>query len=1206
MPEVAPPRSEAPVRQHRLAIRRPVTMAMLFLTLIVFGWRSYQQLPINLMPDISYPTLTVRTEYEGAAPADVEKLVTRPLEEMLSIVSGMVEISSVSSPGLSEIILEFTWDSDMNIAMQDVRDRLDLFEPPREVTEKPVILRYDPTLDPVMRIAVTPGDLVENASVASEQGALTAIREAVERHLKGDLEARSGIAQVEVKGGLEFEVKVEVDSEVLKSKGLSLQTIEQALAQQNINLSGGRLQEGKTEYLVRTLNEFQSVPEIPRTVIASTEAGTIYLADVAKVTMGTKERDTVVRINGQEAVEIDIYKEGDANTVQVCNDAKTMLNLPRDKGTLEKFWRWYAVRNEMQQAVARGETITKDEANAILDRRATANTMLDLLPPDIALTTITDQSRFIQGSIDEVRSATVVGGLLALIILFLFLRDVRSTLIIGVAIPISVIASFVPMFMRDISLNIMSLGGLALGVGMLVDNSIVVLESIFRCREEGDDVADAADRGTGEVGSAVTASTLTTVSVFFPIAFVEGIAGQLFGDLALTVTFSLLASLLAALYLIPMIASRRAAAMTAERDVVWLLRAYHEARSGGKGRGAALGGIVPGGFRYAREYLQSSYRDTFGPTLTALRGGKAGQSSFTRVSGVIFAALFLPIAVLLWPLQVAVRLLATVLVTLLLLVCLVFLAIFAVFRFIFNLIFYIPLYVFDVGFRGIRELYGAMLARALRFGPIILALVTALAAHSFYTASQLGQELIPPMRQGQFGIRFEAPPGTRLSRTEDRAEVVEKMVSENELVDSVTVEIGADTTNSQRDRGENIAVFTVRMKDPEENSRYQDQVVEDLRRTIRKEVTAADEVTFTLPTLFSFKTAVEIQLVGEDLDILRELGNQAVLALNGVDGLEDEELSVRAGYPELIVTFDRAKLASMGLSPGQVADRLRREVAGVVATRFDQGGEKVDVRVRTDQNLLQNKQDLLNIAVTDGTPPVSLSAVAHVDEAEGPSEIRRIQQRQVVLVTGNVEGRDLGAVSADIDAALRKMNWPPDYYFELGGQNRELEVSYASLRFALMLAIFLVYVVMACQFESIIHPALVMFSVPLAFVGVVYVLDWMKIDLSIMVFLGGIILAGIVVNNAIVLVDYINQLRARGVLKRDAIIEAGKVRLRPIIMTTITTVLGLLPMSLASGEGAELRQPMAVTVMAGLTSATILTLIIIPVVYDLFGGRDKA
>ncbi|MBI2425585.1 MAG: efflux RND transporter permease subunit [Candidatus Hydrogenedentes bacterium] len=1190
-------------KQYRLAIRRPVTMAMMFVTLIVFGWRSYQQLAVNLMPDISYPTLTVRTEYEGAAPEDVEKLVTRPLEEMLSIVGGMVEISSISSPGISEIVLEFTWDTDMNVAQQDVRDRLDLFDPPRELTEKPVILRYDPTLDPVMRVAVAPDfSKYAGGTPAKEEqyAALTAIREAADRQLKSDLEAETGVAQVAVKGGQEEEIQVLVDSQRVKNLGLSLDMVVNALAQQNINLSGGKLQEGRTEYLVRTLNEFASVEEIAGSIMSLPTGSQMRLDDVARVFLGTKERETIVRINQQEAVALDIYKEGDANTVEVANTVKDLLGLEREVTLGERIAKIFSEAMMSGGAAPAGavEKTEEETANAARQR-----TLLDRLPANVNLSVITDQSRFITGSINEVKNATVVGGFLALLVLFVFLREMKSTLIIGVTIPISVVASFVPMFMGGITLNIMSLGGLALGVGMLVDNAIVVLESIFRCKEEGDGPVDAAERGTHEVSSAVISSTLTTVAVFLPIAFVEGIAGQLFRDLALTVTFSLLASLLAALYLIPLIVSRRGLTLDSSREVIWVLRAYRESRATGTtGKVSAALQVPLLGMRYAVAGARTAFHENFLPLTSAWAEARETRRPGARIWALVFT-LISPAILVLYLFQLLLSLVGALLTAIILLICGIFLAIYLPVRAALRILFWVPLQLFDVGFTGFRDLYAAVLTRSLRFSVLVLMGLVALSIHAGYTALSLGSELIPPMKQGEFGLRLEAPAGTRLEQTEARAGRVEEVLRSHPLVASVTVEIGEEDSSTSSDRGENMADFTIALKDPENNALIQDSVIEELRLAVQK--VSSEEITFSLPTLFSFKTAIELQVVGDDLKLLKHLGEQALAVVQKVPGVRDVELSVKAGYPEIIVEMDRVLLASRGIPPGQVATRLRTEVQGDIATRFNRSGEKVDIRVRTDKELLSSVEDLKRISVTDTNPPIPLEDVAHIRVEEGPSEIRRIDQRQVVLILANTEDRDLKSVSDDIWAAVQKLERPAGYYFLEGGQQRELETSQNSLRFALILAIFLVYVVMACQFESIFHPALVMFTVPMAFIGVIYPLAWSGTDLSIMVFLGGIILAGIVVNNAIVLVDYINQLRARGVPKRIAVVEAGKVRLRPILMTTITTVLGLVPMISGTGEGSELRRPMALTVMSGLSSATILTLVIIPMVYYLFGGKDR-
>ena len=1186
--------------KYRVAIRRPVTMIMLFLTIIVFGWRSYEKLPINLMPNISYPSLTVRTEYEGAAPEDVEKLVTRPLEEMLSIVSGLVEISSVSAPGRSELTLEFTWGTDMNVAQQEVRDRLDLFEAPKEVTKKPVILRYDPTRDPVIRVAVTAAGA--QGTPEEELQRLTTIRFDAEKRLKSDLEAEAGIAQVAVKGGQEEEIQVLVDAEKLKGLGLPLQYIVDNLAQQNINLSGGQLREGKTEYLVRTMNEYTSIEAIRATLITTPSGMQKRLSDLADVFMGAKERETIVRINGREAVALDIFKEGDANTVAVCNRVRDLLGMERPLTAAEK------VQAQISEYMAAAERRTR----AAMSGKAAQETppppvkrnLLDRLRTESTLTVITDQSRFIEASTKEVRDAIIQGGILALAIIFLFLQEVKTTLIIGVAIPLSVVATFIPMFLQHITLNVMSLGGLALGVGMLVDDSIVVLESIFRCSEEGDGVVDAAERGTREVAAPVIASTLTTVCVFVPITFVEGIAGQLFGDLALTVSYSLMASLLTAMYLVPLLASRSGLGLQAAQQVVWTLRAYREARDvQQRSRIGALLVIPALGLRYAAEGVRDVMVDTFGPSFGNI-GRAAGHFGLVNLAKALFSICCLPLLAVVAVCQLVLRVLYVVFSTVLHVVCIGILLFALVIRFAFKFTVGWFMYLFDKTFNVCRDTYAVLLAASLRFSAVFLLIVAALAVHSGFVATQLGRELIPPMKQGEFGMRMEARAGTRLADTERRALKFEKVIREHPEVDTVTVEIGQEKKTGTNKGGENVAQFTIQLKDPERTAPIQDDIIRDMREKVLHERTD-ETINFTLPSMFSFKTAIELMVVGEDLDELKRVGNEAVDVIRRVRGVKDAELSIKTGYPELIVELDRESLAERKISPGQVALRLRTEVQGDVATRFSRGGEKVDIRVRTDQALLSSVDDLRKLSVTDGPVPIPLSDVAKITVKEGPSEIRRVDQKQVAIITTNVEGRDLAAVAADIDEAVKSVNKPDDFYFQQGGQNRELNTAYSSLRFALILAIFLVYVVMACQFESIVHPALVMFSIPLAFIGVIYTLYYTETSLSVMVFLGGIILAGIVVKNAIVLVDYVNLLRDRGMPKAEAIVLAGKVRLRPIIMTTLTTVLGLLPMLIASGEGSEMRKPMALTVVAGLSLSTLLTLVIIPMVYYLFGGKDK-
>lgn len=1205
------PLSDPSEKQFSLPIRRPVTMAMVFLTLVVFGWKSYQELPINLMPDISYPTLTVRTEYEGAAPEDVEKLVTRPLEEQLSIVSGLVELTSTSSAGLSEIVMEFTWGTDMNMAQQDVRDRLDLFDPPREVTEKPVILRFDPTLDPVMRVAITGADLShitdpsERAERSREQ--LTEIREAAERYVKSDLEAEIGIAQVLVKGGREQEVEVLVDAQVVKSKGLSVEGIVQSLAQQNINLSGGILRDGKTEYLVRTKNEWVDVREIPDSVIGSINGQPVRLSEVATVAIGEKDRESIVRINANEAVELEIFKWGDANTVGTCNIVKDLLGFEREKSSLEKLRNYL---NEMSQPPPDANLPSVIVMQQLAREMQKARTLRNKLPDFANFHIVSDQSRFISSAIKEVQSAAVNGGLLAIIVLYFFLRKLKPTVIMGVAIPISIVATFVPMFLQDLTLNIMSLGGLAMGVGMLVDNSIVVMESISRCAEEGDDTASSANRGRHEVFGALIASTLTSVAVFLPLAFVQGVAGQLFRDHALTVTYSLLASLFVALYLVPMIASRARLALLASGDVVWLLKAYHQSRKAeGKGRIESALMIPLNAALAAAQWLIDQAALNYAPAISRFHRALGGDDGLPVLRPVRFVwnlitgGILVTLVTLLFSVQCLLQVFLQTAITLFFIICTIAGAAIGLVALVLHVVLWVPLRLFDLGFEIFRKSYAVWLRYALRWSPAILAIVAILAVHSASLVPTLGRELIPAMNQGEFGIRLEEPPGTRLEETERRSLDIERLALAMPEIGTVAVEIGQESQRATSERGENVAEFSISLKDPKNDVGRQDAIMNELREAIER--VSSGEVTFSLPSLFSFKTAIELQIRGDQYDELKRIGKQVVEAIDGIPGVKDPGLNMKEGSPEIIIELDRDLLAAKGIAPETVAQRLRTEVQGERPTELNRQGEKIDIRVRTDRQMLGSVDDLKRLSVVDGFPPIPLQSVARISVQEGPNEIRRIDQRQVALVTANVTGRDLGAVMEDIIAAVSDVDVPRGYEITPSGQDRELRTAYSSLQFALILAVFLVYVVMACQFESILHPALVMTTVPLATIGVIYTLSAMSVSISILVYIGVIVLAGIVVNNAIVLVDYINQLIDRGMAKAEAVVEAGRVRLRPILMTTLTTILGLWPMAVATGEGDEIRRPMALTIMAGLASSTILTLVVIPMVYYLFGGRDK-
>lgn len=1171
-------------------------MAMVFLGAVVFGLKSYQQLPLNLMPDLSYPTLTVRTEYPEAAPEEVENFVSRPLEEALGTVSDLVEIRSVSSAGLSEVMLEFTWGTDMDFASLDVREKMDRVQMPEEV-ERPMILQYNPALDPILRVGLY-GDLD-----------LAGLRRIAEKEWKREIEGLPGVASVKIKGGFEEEVLVEIDEARLAQTGLTMSQVAQRLAQENINLAGGSLREGGTQYLVRTLNEFADPEEIAAIVVGrrgGQEKGAraapsvasevppglagrsgglgqgdaeIRLRDVATVRWARKKQQVITRINGLESVELEVYKEADSNTVRVAGAVKKALGLEKaDRGP------------------AKGEP-GKPDFRARMEREY----------PGIRTEVISDPARFIASAIGEVRSTAVQGGVLAFLILLLFLRDWKSTLIIGVSIPVSVVATFIPMMIFGVSLNLMSLGGLALGVGMLVDNSIVVLESIFRCREEGDPAVQAANRGVGEVGAAILASTLTTISVFFPIVFVKGIAGQLFRDLALTVSFSLLASLLVAFYLVPMLASRQVrlprfgegradeepqtlatvfARWTAGAKV-WLLRNARPYRWLAEARGYLTGKVPEGvgevgpsdSLTRARcpgiaMGLALRFYGFCHPFLEAIRFLALGI-----LGGLVLIAgtAVLGLARLLVPAMGAAK---AVLV--------------AVFR---------PLLVlFEKGFRSVSSAYPGLLRQALRRRGPVVALCLILLAHCLYLIPGLGTELIPRIRQGQFNLKVEKPVGTPVEETARSVEPVEKAILGDPRAGTVFAEIGSEASGQQeaeKERaGENTAVLTVVLRQGRKDLREEDALMESLRQRLRDFADAQFE--FELPSLFSFKTPVEVEIEGNDLEELRRIASQVEALMHEVPGIADVRSSARPGNPEMQVLFDRDRLARFGLEVSGVAALVQAKVLGNVPTKLSRGEDRYDIRVRADRNWMRTLEDLQNLRIDlPGGSSVPLSSLAEMRVRPGPSEVRRVGQRRVAVVTANLVGTDLGAVSREILEKVRSVDLPPGYGISLAGQNREMQTSFESLWFALLLSVFLVYIVMASQFESLLHPLVILFSIPLGLIGVVYVLSGLGIPLSVVVFIGVILLGGIMVNNAIVLIDYVNTLRRRGMARTEALLLAGKIRLRPILMTTGTTVLGLLPMALGLGEGAEIRMPMAVVVIAGLTCSTVLTLVVIPVVYSL-------
>lgn len=1044
-----------------IATERRVTIAMFTVAIVLFGFVSLSRLNLNLLPDLSYPTLTVRTELPGTAPLEVENLLSKPIEESVGIIKNVRQVRSVSRPGQSDVILEFLWGTDMDIAGVEVREKLDMLQLPLEAS-RPLLLRFDPSNEPIQRLAFMDKSAT---GPADDPNRLRALRTFAEDRLRTDLESVEGVAAVKVSGGLEDEIQVLIDQEKTAQLGLSIRAIAARLRAENVNLSGGRLEQGAQRFLVRTLNEFLSVQEMADAIIATPGGRPIYLRDIAVVTRGFKEREAITRVNGRESVELAVYKEGDANTVQVA----------------------HRVAQRVSAMQAR-------------------------LEPGTELTMIYDQSVFIDDAINQVRNAALVGGLLAILVLYAFLRDARATFVIGIAIPISVVGTFLLMYAAGVSLNIMSLGGIALAVGMLVDNSIVVLENIVRNKEQGHGVLEAARRGASEVAGAVTAATLTTVAVFFPMVFVSGIAGQLFRDQALTVTFALLFSLLVALTLIPMLASRGAPPRYGDAE--------HAAPPGRVTRAAGFG-------------------------LRLLGYAVAGVS---------------------WLMSRVMR----------------------------------PLvWVFQGFYRLAAAIYAPLLEWSLQHRWVVLLLAGAAFASSLALAPRLGYELLPQLAQGEFAVEVRLPAGAPLAATDAAIRRLQEQSADLpgiELSYSVAG-TGNRLDASPVDAGEHTGQLNVKLK-PGAGRDGEAATIASMRDSLERMPGIAYE--FSRPALFAISTPLEIEIAGYDLEQIGSLAEQVRLALAASPRFADVRTSVEEGNPEIQILFDQERAARLGLVVRDIADIVVAKVRGEVATRYTWRDKKIDVLVRSIDTRESSLTEIENLIVNpESSRPIPLKAVAEIQLAVGPAEIRRSDQSRVAIVSANLAFGDLATATEEVREVLARLPLSSGTAATIAGQSAEMQDSFQSMVFTLALAVFLVYLVMASQFESLIHPFVILFTIPLALVGAVWALWITGTTVSVVAFIGLIMLAGIVVNNAIVLVDLINQLRRTGQELGEAIIEAGRARLRPILMTTLTTTLGLLPMALGFGEGSEVRAPMAITVIGGLVVSTLLTLLVIPVMYSL-------
>lgn len=1117
------------------ATRRRVTIAMCTVTLLLFGLIALGNLKVNLLPDLSYPTLTVRTEYTGAAPTEMETLITQPVEEAVGVVKNLRKLKSVSRTGQSDVVLEFAWGTNMDQASLEVRDKMEALNLPLEA-KAPVLLRFNPSTEPIMRLVLS-----TKAAPATDEEAireLTGLRRYADEDLKKKLEPVTGVAAVKVGGGLEDEIQVDIDQQKLAQLNLPIDTVIKRLKEENINISGGRLEEGSQRFLVRTVNQFADLEEI-RNLLVTTQSANgsaadsalqqmfniaastgsaaavaaasaaqsassggassvvangvpVRLKDVATVRQGYKEREAVIRLGGKESVELAIYKEGDANTVATAE----------------------ALRKRLEQIKA-------------------------TFPADAELTTIEDQSRFIEHAIADVKKDAVIGGLLAILIIFLFLRDGWSTFVISLSLPVSIIATFFFMGQLGLSLNVMSLGGLALATGLVVDDSIVVLESIAKARERGLGILQAAIAGTREVSMAVVASTLTTIAVFLPLVFVDGIAGQLFRDQALTVAIAIAISLLVSMTLIPMLSS--------------------------------LKGRPPLAFpeEAAAEPWQPQSRWQK-PVALGRRGVVATMRwSFYALAWLV-VRLCRGVAAVVGPVMRKAS---------------------------------------DIAMKpyaGAERGYLRLLPGALAHPGKVLGLAALAFVGTMALVPMLGADLIPQLAQDRFEMTVKLPAGTPLKQTDALVRVLQLAHGKGEGVASLYGVSGSGTRldASPTESGENIGKLTIVMEGGG-NPQTEAEITERLRDTMGQHPGA--QVDFARPALFSFSTPLEIELRGQDMATLEVAGQRLAALLRGNAHYADVKSTVEEGFPEIQIRFDQERAGALGLTTRQIADVVVKKVRGDVATRYSFRDRKIDVLVRAQETDRASVESIRRLIVNPGsTRPVTLDAVADVVATTGPSEIHRADQTRVAVVSANLRDIDLGAAMREVQQMVSEQPLGAGVGLHIGGQGEELAQAAKSLIFAFGLAIFLVYLVMASQFESLLHPFVILFTIPLALVGAILALMLTGKPISVVVFIGLILLVGLVTKNAIILIDKVNQLREAGVAKHEALVEGARSRLRPIIMTTLCTLFGFLPLAVAMGEGAEVRAPMAITVIGGLLVSTLLTLLVIPVVYDLMDRRGDA
>lgn len=1016
------------MKLSRIAIKRGITFTMIYIIAIGFGIYGLGTLKLDLMPDITFPVIGVLTQYPGVGPEDIENTLTRPLEESVVSVENVDQINSFSSTGSSVIILKFDWGTDMDQAEIDVRKNIDMIRDylPEDASD-PMTFAFDPSMMPIMMLAVS-----------SDRLGMAELRDLIEKQIEPNIERISGVASVSTSGGLKRQIKVLVNPKQLAAYGISIQTIQQTLGMENLQIPGGIIDDEQKEYSVKTYGEYTSVDQIQNTVIGNKDGLPIYLKNVARVIDGFKDQTEIVRNNGQDALMLTIMKQSDANTVQTVR----------------------SVYKELPEIAKK-------------------------IDPSLKFEPVFDQAKFVEKSINNLKTTAIQAFFMAFLVLFFFLRHFRGSFIAAISIPVSLIITFFVMKQFGLTLNIISMAGLALAIGMLIDNSIVVLENIFRHKESGKEISVAADDGTSEVGMAIIASTLTTVAIFIPILFVPGLAGVMFKDMVITIVSSLTMSLLIALTLIPLLSSR----------------------------------------------------------LLAKKKKESRIKLFRTMSNKI-----------------------------------------------------------ENGITAMENIYVRVLDYFLGHKKIFLLFIIILIISTVIIYPKVGGEFMGKTDRSSLSVIVERETGASLTTTGKTFNEIERIIKD-EVPEATNIQLSfGSSEGAMVGGGSNEGKIRISLPDVKDRKRSSFEIENVLREKL-KDIPGA-KITFSSGGMMtgSDEGDVQIKIFGYDRKVATLLGDQVEAAINKVEGVVDVTKSYSYPKPELQIHLDRDRISALGLTVFQVSSVIETNVKGKVATRYREGGDEYDVVVRLDEAYRQTKKDLENIFITSAMgQQIPLKNVAQILVGEAAEQIDRENQERIVSISCSVTGRDLQSVTRDIEKTLGNMNFPADFRWEISGTAEDLQESFKWLGIAMLVAIILVYMVMASQFESLLDPFIIIFTVPLALMGAVWMLFISGTTMSVTALIGMILLVGIAVNNGIVLVDYVNQLREKqGYDLWTAILVGGKRRMRPILMTALTTIFSMIPLALKLGSGAELWVGMARAVIGGLTLATVLTLILIPIIYLFF------